>query len=417
MHLDFPLHCSWRAGFLHRPKRAIKPLPEAFILEERRKLMDAAIALTGSNTQSLSDLSASMGFVRADTNAAQDEQMIKSPLEENREKVNSFAKYSTGAMPVEIPQEILVTCERLREIQVTTELLRISKLIAQVQASFESSGVPSRIVNPAVIADIYPTVQTVDDFSDQLLEASSVPVEILDGYACVNGIPIWERLGSERIDFYNVFKLYRDSRYRLLEDGTYIITNRTLAGLARELKLPAGLLAYISKIHCWSTRIRCYDMYMEALIQRQKAIEVAQVQCDHQRISKKLYDKAEKYLEKNFDALQPKDVVDILELAFKYSRVSVGLLGDKPGSTSGAQTNYSFVSTTNNNADKMIQVNTPDLSPAMSKLQEDMKQEDNLLSIIHVLQASGAMKTAIHGDLVANGEKGLDIIDDEEVVN
>ena len=379
--------------------------------------MDAAIALTGSNTQSLSNLSASMGFMRADESPAQDEQMIKSPLEENQLHVDSFNKYLTGALPVEVPTEILATCERLREIQVTTELFRISKLIAQVQASFETSGLPSRIVNPAIIADIYPQVQTVDDFSDQLLEEASCPVETIDGYSCVNGNPIWERLGSERIDFYNVFKLYRDSRYRLLSDGTYIITNRTLAGLSRELKLPAGLLAYISKIHCWATRIKCYDVYMETKIQRQKAIEVAQVQSDHQRISKTLYQKASQYLEKNFDALQPKDVVDILELALKYSRISVGLQGDKPGSTSGSQTNYSFVSTTNNNADHMIQVNTPSVSPTMSKLQEDMKQEDNLLSIIHVLQASGAMKTAIHGDLVANGDQGLDIIDEEEVSN
>ena len=45
-----------------------------------------------------------------------------------------------------------------------------------------------------------------------------------------------------------------------------------------------------------------------------------------------------------------------------------------------------------------------------------MKDENNLLSILHVLQASGAMKTAIHADLIDHGDEGLGILDaDEEV--
>lgn len=380
--------------------------------------MDVALVtpVSGSQTTTLRQLSASMGFISADEKPAQGEQSILTPLEVNKATVESYQKFSTGALPLEIPVEIRVTCEKLREIQVTTELIRIGKLIAAIQASFESSGLPTRIVDPSVVASLWPTVTKLDDFSDQLLEEASVAVETIDGYSCVNGNPIWERLGGERVDFYNVFKLYRDSRYRLLKDGTYIIVNRSLAGLAREINLPASLLSYMSKIHCWSTRIKCYDLYMEHVIQRQKAIEVAQLQSDHQDISKRLYVKASDYLTKNFDALQPKEVIDILELAFKYSRISAGLLGDKPGDKTGSQTNYSFV-TTNNNAEQMVQVNQPSLSPAMTQLQENMKQEDNLLSIIHVLQASGAMKTAIHGDLVSQGDKGLDIINEDEVIN
>ena len=45
-----------------------------------------------------------------------------------------------------------------------------------------------------------------------------------------------------------------------------------------------------------------------------------------------------------------------------------------------------------------------------------MKDENNLLSILHVLQASGAMKTAIHADLVSHGDEGLGIIDNDEEV-
>ena len=51
------------------------------------------------------------------------------------------------------------------------------------------------------------------------------------------------------------------------------------------------------------------------------------------------------------------------------------------------------------------------------QLAEDMKDENNLLSILHVLQASGAMKTAIHADLIDHGDEGLGILDTDEGVD
>ena len=76
--------------------------------------------------------------------------------------------------------------------------------------------------------------------------------------------------------------------------------------------------------------------------------------------------------------------------------------------------------TTNNSADQMLNINAGTSTPKSGtsvveqQLAEDMKDENNLLSILHVLQASGAMKTAIHADLVEHGEEGLDIDDSDE---
>ena len=67
--------------------------------------------------------------------------------------------------------------------------------------------------------------------------------------------------------------------------------------------------------------------------------------------------------------------------------------------------------------EKKTNVNKDTILELASKLQRgDMKDENNLLSILHVLQASGAMQTAIHADLVDHGDEGLGILTaDEEV--
>ena len=100
------------------------------------------------------------------------------------------------------------------------------------------------------------------------------------------------------------------------------------------------------------------------------------------------------------------------------------MLPDKPGDVVATrQTNLSiYNSTTNNTADQMMNIHagsTPEKtgSAVERQLAEDMKDENNLLSILHVLQASGAMKTAIHADLIDHGDEGLGILTGDEEVD
>ena len=94
----------------------------------------------------------------------------------------------------------------------------------------------------------------------------------------------------------------------------------------------------------------------------------------------------------------------MLQLGIEYSRLSIGLNRDKPGSSVTAPTQPTLAiynNTTNNNADQMVQVNQTSAfsSEVERQLHEDLKAEDNLLSILHVLQRSGAIETALNEDL------------------
>ena len=344
---------------------------------------------------------------------------LTTPLEEESGKINRFANYRTGTLALAIPPAMVEQCSVLRALQVTAELKRLASVVAQLQASFEIGGQVRAIVDPALIASELPYTENLEDFTDDMKERSAMVVDYVDSTPAVHGVPVWDRLPGERVDFYNAFKLYRDSRYFLVETGEYVIVNRTLAGLARQLNIAGATLSYISKLYSWKTRCALYDQFMEAEMQKRRVQHEVLLRNDHLAVAQKLCSKAWDYLDKNFTKLTPKDALQALELGIKYSRISTGLLPDKPGTAvAGNQTNLAiYNTTTNNTADQMLNVSAGGIptgqgagSAVERQLQQDMKQEDNLLSILHVLQASGAMKSAIHTDLVENGDDGLGII-------
>lgn len=343
---------------------------------------------------------------------------LTTPLEEDAGKINRFANYQTGTLALAITPTMVEQCSVLRTVQITAELKRLASAVAQLQASFEIGGQVRAIVDPSLIAQELPYTEDLSDFTDDMKERSTMLIDYVDSTPSIQGVPVWDRLPGERIDFYNVFKLYRDSRYFLIDTGEYMLVNRTLAGLARQLSLPGATLTYISKMYSWKTRCMLYDQYMETEIQKRRVQNEVLLRNDHLIMAQKLCTKAWNYLEKNFTKLAPKEALQALELGIKYSRISIGLLPDKPGATvAGNQTNLAiYNTTTNNTADQMLNVNAGVIptgqgagSAVERQLQQDMKQEDNLLSILHVLQASGAMKSAIHADLIENGDEGLGI--------
>ena len=350
---------------------------------------------------------------------------LTTPLEIEELKMQRFTSYNTGTLSLAVTPAILEQCSALRGILITAELRKLASVVAQLQATFSNTGCIRAIVDPALIAQELPFNDRLEDFTDDMIDRSTMVIEYVDSTPTIEGIPVWDRLRGERLDFHNVFKLYRDSRYNLLSTGEYILVNRTLAGLARQLCIPGAVLSYISKVYSWPSRCALYDAYMEMTVQKRRTQEVQILQNDHLNMANKLCQKAFEFLTKNAANLTPKDALQMLDLGIKYSRVSLGLLPDKPGSVAaGSQTNLSiYANTTNNTADNILNVNAGgnttnpgEGSSVERQLQADIKQDSNLLSILHVLQASGAMKTAVHADLVDDGDlDGLGIIVEEEV--
>lgn len=354
-----------------------------------------------------------------------DSAALSTPLEEASKTVEDkrFANYTTGTLAMAIPPSTIQACSTIREVNVNSHLMALANMCSAIQNQLKSSGRVFGLVNPAVVAELMPNLESINDLSDSMRERTAFPIEYMDNIATVNGLPVWDALPGERVDFYNVFKLYRDSRYFLLDTGEYAISNRTVAGLAKQLGMPGSSLTYISKLYSWTDRCALYDAYMEAEMQKRKAQQEVMLRNEHLKMSQQLASKAWSKLTQQINNLGPKELIQVLELGIKYSRISAGMLPDKPGDVvASRQTNLSiYNNTTHNTADQMMNINTGEtpnksVSAVERQLAEDMKDENNLLSILHVLQASGAMKTAIHADLVSHGDEGLGILDvDEEV--
>ena len=153
-------------------------------------------------------------------------------------------------------------------------------------------------------------------------------------------------------------------------------------------------------------------------MQKRKAQQEVMIRNEHLKMTQQLASKAWDKLTKQINNLGPKELIQVLELGIKYSRISAGMLPDKPGdAVATRQTNLSiYNSTTNNTADQMMNINAGNTSEKAGsvverQLAEDMKDQNNSLSILHVLQPSGVMKTAIHADLLEHGDAGLGILD------
>ncbi len=98
--------------------------------------------------------------------------------------------------------------------------------------------------------------------------------------------------------------------------------------------------------------------------------------------------------------MSAKDAIALLELGFKYERLSLNLSPDKPvgagnsggyGSSDGTQINI----VNQSNAGPVVQV-TPGVNPEQA-LNNNMKKPDALLSVLHVLQNSNAFNAALSG--------------------
>lgn len=271
------------------------------------------------------------------------------------------------------------------------------------------------VVDPLMLASLVPYADTLEDLRDAQIEECFHGFSVIDGYPTIQGIPLWERQEWERVDYYNLFKLYRDMRYAFYNDVDMLLVSRSLSVLAKAVQLSAGTVNYLAQVYSWGLRATMYDSWMAAMQQRRQAIKRNLMLDRHTKIAQALTAKAFEALKKQSDKMSPKEAIQLLELGLKYERISAGMSGDKPDSVGGQSATstgplLSIVNQTNN-AGGPMQINQIG-TPVTQKMHEDMKRPDTLLSILAVLQRSGALNTAL------NGVPGDDVVDitDEEVV-
>lgn len=291
---------------------------------------------------------------------------------------------------------------------------KLAEFVQYFQATLEinSEGFPMSLIDPTAIAECIPYSETTDDIPEERLALAIRRVDYEDGVPCVDGLPIWERLDGETIPYYKVFKEYRDMKY--VNDTNH--NTRSMARLAETLNVPGRLVSILSRIYHWAPRVKAYDKQREYEIALKKQRNIEELEFKHAKYSNEILDQAIKFLEKNPKAIDGKLALQMIELGMKYGRISAGLLGDKPGTHSSVaaaqaaagvhQTNIAISQTnTHNEAGQMLNVtsvggvtqggaNGQGGSAVERQLQANMKDTSQLVSVLHILNQSGAFKAA-----------------------
>lgn len=291
----------------------------------------------------------------------------------------------------------------LQTLRISEVHKRLARFVPQLQESFgrknhwvaesaqEFNG-HFALLDPMMLAPYIPYVEELVDLREEQVIECFHPLRDVDGYPTVHGVPVWERQEWERIEYYNLFKLYRDMRYAFYNESDALVTIRSLNTLAKATRLSPNVVHYLSVVYHWSLRVSLYDNWMNALQMHRVAVKRNLMLDRHTKISQSLISKAFSCLNKSAEKMSPKDALEMLKLGLAYERISAGLIGDKPDTAGQGSVSQgpllSIVNQTNNTTGPM-QVNNVG-SQSAQQLQDDMKKPDTLLSILSVLQRSGA---------------------------
>lgn len=277
---------------------------------------------------------------------------------------------------------------------------KLGELVQYFQAGVMSNGdgIPVCYVDPTQILPHLMEVDVPDDLADDVVEASKTPIDFSDGFPTVEGIPFWERLEGEPVPYYNLFKEYREMKYLGLKNENGTLT-RSIAKLSESCTIPGRHLNALVRVYHWASRVRAYDNYksVERSLARQRDIEL--MENNHAKVSNQLLDQAVSYLLDHPEQMSPKVAIDLVKLSMGAGRLALGLNPDKPGSSSGSGggTHVSIVNQ-NANAEGGVSQTNMDLSNVEKKTQENSQDPGHLQSILHVLNASGAFKSAAGQD-------------------
>lgn len=254
----------------------------------------------------------------------------------------------------------------------------------QVNLPANSYGVPLKLINPLAIAEHMLDCETTDDVPEHALNAAIMDIDIEEGIPVFEGLPIWERFDGELLEYYKLFKEYREM--------LYVSGSRAVSRLAGTHNVAGKNLNALAKVYHWQLRCRAYDHFKNMEMARKRQFEVERLEKKHHRVADTLLETSLKYLEDHPEQLNPKVAVQMLQLAMKAGRLSLGLNPDKPGTgdaapsinihqTSGAGTAHESTTT--------VEIGSKGGSndkPDMSYLQ----------SIVHILDKSGALDKAKH---------------------
>jgi len=236
----------------------------------------------------------------------------------------------------------------------------LGKITRDLQKELEPSSTPLAYVDAQIILDYLTTVNKDDDpnaIPERVKNGSLVPIDWLDNTPVVNGLPVWERLDCEPLDYYKIYKIYREQKYigtykkeQIEDDGVQTEQNqnqetepvetvrhsRSFDNLEKSTGIKRKALYALSMVYHWQLRTNLYDRFREDLLEKERKRLISLMENKHRSAAEKIFGKCMKYLEDvtqdkvRMEKVSPKEMLSWMEMAVRMDRLSLGIPADKP---------------------------------------------------------------------------------------
>lgn len=201
-----------------------------------------------------------------------------------------------------------------------TEVISLQKTLPT-----NSKGLPTAYIDAQTVLE-----QNIKAGNPSNIHSTSIELDYLEGYPVVNGLPFWEKLDGEPIDYYKVFKYYRDSKET---KGV-----RSFKDTSEHEEVNLKVVTALAKVYLWKVRVKSFDFYKEQIRETIKHNEIRQMEDRHTKTAENLFqlasDRIENILKSKEEGIKiltsVKDLVTVTDLAIKLERISRGLPSDKP---------------------------------------------------------------------------------------
>lgn len=137
----------------------------------------------------------------------------------------------------------------------------------------------------------------------------------------VTGIPFWERLPNEPVQYFAYFTRYLEQEgartlHTLFEHTTKRLLQPPISG---------SLLHSLHTLYYWEVRARTYELFKEADRARFRVERAHQIEASQLEIADDLVKQAQGALGNDFTKLNERTLVELLKMGIALQRISVGL--------------------------------------------------------------------------------------------
>ena len=277
-----------------------------------------------------------------------------------------------------------------------TAMSNLGEYVSSLQINLPKNreGLPLEYVDPQILAetgflDKNPNVENLD--------VAIIKLNYSEGFPTVDGMPFWERLDGETLPFYELFKQYRNQ--------IDLNIRRSIISIAESLNISSKFLYGLSRAYHWRQRAKAYDAYKIQKIELERNRNIQLMENKHHSAATKLFDLCMEHIDKNFGyddkeenllkILSPKDIRELLEVAIKLERLSLGQHPDKP-LISGDQSVVNAIVT-----------NYPSSTNQSPEVPAEIESKKQLQNVVNILFSSGALDDAISKKLENKNAKSI----------